>query len=99
MILSVRVTPRGGADRIDGWDEDAAGRRFLKVRVRAMPEDGQANAAVERVLADALYVPARSVRVIAGHTARLKRVEIDAPPGGRVARQVEEWMGHERTVD
>jgi len=33
--LSVRLTPKGGADRIAGWAEDAAGRRLLKARGRA----------------------------------------------------------------
>ena len=33
--LTVRLTPRGGADRIEGWDADAEGRAVLKARVRA----------------------------------------------------------------
>lgn len=91
----VRATPKGGDDRIDGADRDAAGRCFLKVRVRAVPEDGQANAAIARVLAEALELPVRAVQVVGGHKARLKRVEIDAPAEGRVARQVAAWMGQD----
>ncbi len=77
MPLAVRVTPRGGRDAIDGWGEDSAGRVFLKVRVRAAPLDGEANAAVEAVLAKAVGVPRSAVRVVRGHTARLKGVDID----------------------
>jgi uncharacterized protein len=40
--LTVRLTPRGGADRIDGWHADAEGRPVLKARVRPAPADGQA---------------------------------------------------------
>jgi hypothetical protein len=41
---AVRVQPGGSADRIEGRGADDAGRVFLKVRVRARPEDGAANA-------------------------------------------------------
>jgi len=75
--LTVRLTPRGGADRIDGWDEDAAGRRFLKARVRAAPEDGAANVALEVVIARALGRPKSAVRVVAGAGSRIKTLEID----------------------
>ena len=46
MRLSVRVTPRGGRDAVDGWTRDDAGRPVLKVRVAAAAADGKANAAV-----------------------------------------------------
>lgn len=72
----MRLTPRGGADRIDGWDTDAAGRRFLKIRVRAAPIEGEANAALEQLLARRLGLPKSAVRVARGATARLKKVEV-----------------------
>jgi uncharacterized protein (TIGR00251 family) len=75
--LAVRLTPRGGRDRIDGWARDGAGRAHLKVRVAAPAVDGQANAALVRLLAKALGRPAGSVRIAAGETARLKLIEID----------------------
>lgn len=74
--IAVRLTPRGGRDGIDGWSADAAGRAFLKVRVSAPPVEGEANEALERVLAKALKVSRSSVRVVSGTTARLKQVEI-----------------------
>ena len=76
FLLAVRLTPRGGADRIDGWETDAAGRRFLRARVRAVPEDGRANAALEALLAAELGLPKSAVRVVRGATARLKQVAI-----------------------
>jgi uncharacterized protein YggU (UPF0235/DUF167 family) len=75
--LTVRLTPRGGRDRIDGWGVDAAGSVYLKVRVAAAPVDGSANAALRRLVAKALARPASAVRIVAGDTARLKRLEID----------------------
>jgi uncharacterized protein YggU (UPF0235/DUF167 family) len=75
--LAVRLTPSGGADRIDGCTTDDAGRAYLKVRVRAPPEDGKANAALEALLAKALGVAKGKVKVARGATARLKAVEIE----------------------
>jgi uncharacterized protein (TIGR00251 family) len=75
--LAVRLTPRGGRDRIDGWARDGAGRAHLKIRVAAPAVDGQANAALIRLIAKALGRPAGSVRIAAGETMRLKHIEID----------------------
>ncbi len=75
--LAVRLTPRGGADRIDGWGEDAAGRPLLKARVSAPPAEGEANAALEKLLAKALGLPKSSVTVVAGQTARVKSLLIE----------------------
>lgn len=74
--LAVRLTPRGGADRIDGWGEDAQGRPLLKARVSAPPVEGEANAALEKLLAKALRLPRSAVAVVAGQSARIKAVAI-----------------------
>lgn len=72
LEVRVRVTPRGGRDAIDGVEALSDGRRVLKVRVRAVPEDGAANEGVRRLLAKALGRPASAVSLEAGATARLK---------------------------
>jgi len=46
------------------------------VRVAAAPEDGRANAAVVRLLAETVGVPARDVSILAGHASRDKTVEL-----------------------
>ena len=76
VLVDVRLTPRGGCDAIDGVERRADGRVVLKARVRAAPFDGQANAALCRLLADALNVAPRQVAVVAGATTRVKRIEI-----------------------
>ncbi len=75
LRLRVRLTPRGGRDRIEGWI-DADGERLLKVRVAAPPVDGAANAAVIALLAKALRLPKSSLTLVAGETARIKTVAI-----------------------
>ena len=76
IVVTVRLTPKGGRDAIDGIDTLADGSVVLKVRVRAVPSEGEANAALGRVLAKALAVPPRDVEIISGHTSRIKRVKI-----------------------
>lgn len=75
--LTVRVTPKGGRDAVDGWALDEAGRPILRVRVSAAASDGAANAAVVALIAKALKRPRSTVRIAAGETARVKRLEID----------------------
>jgi uncharacterized protein YggU (UPF0235/DUF167 family) len=78
--LRVRATPKSSKDEIEGPGEDASGQRFLKVRVRAAPERGKANAAIEALLALALDIPKSAVSVEKGETARTKTVRISAGP-------------------
>ncbi len=75
--LRIRVTPRGGADRIDAIQTDEAGHSVVRVRVRATPADGEANAAVIAVLAKALKLPKSRLGLVAGATARNKTIWIE----------------------
>jgi hypothetical protein len=74
------VTPRGGRDSIDGVEPLSDGRPVLKVRVRAVPEDGAANEGVRRLLAKALGLAASAVSLEAGATARLKTFLVAGEP-------------------
>ena len=69
--LTLRVSP--GATRPGIVGRHGAG---WKVRVAAAPEDGKANAAVVRLLAETVGVPARDVSILAGHASRDKTVEL-----------------------
>jgi len=71
MKIVVKVVPKSSRSRVVGWVGDA-----LKICVTAAPEQGRANEAVERLLADALGVSRGRVRVVAGHTTARKLVEI-----------------------
>jgi uncharacterized protein len=75
-LLSVRLTPKGGRDAIDGIEQMADGRSVLKARVRAAASDGEANDALVRLVATLLGVAPRQVSLVAGATARLKRLKI-----------------------
>ena len=64
---------------------DAGGRAVLAVRVRAAPVEGEANAALETLLAKTLGVRRSAVRVARGGQSRLKAVEIDGIGEAEVA--------------
>ena len=70
--LTVRVTTRAARDRIDGFDIDGV----LRLRVTAPPAEGEANAAVVKLLSRALGLPARDVVLVSGATARRKSFEV-----------------------
>ena len=71
MKLPLKIVPGSSRDSIVGWLGDD-----LKIKVRAKAEQGKANAAVEKVLAHALSLPRKNVRIVAGMTASRKTVEI-----------------------
>ena len=73
--LSLKVIPSSSRDDIAGWLGDT-----LKIRVTAPPERGKANAAVETLLAGALGIAKKSVRILSGRTSERKIVEISGLP-------------------
>jgi uncharacterized protein len=80
VTLAVRVSPKSARDGVDGLVETPEGPA-VKVRVRAVPADGDANAAVETVVAGWLGLPAGQVTVARGHQSRVKMLEIGGEPG------------------
>jgi uncharacterized protein (TIGR00251 family) len=80
ILLTVRVTPKGGDDRIDGVERMADDRAVLKVRVRAAPSDGEANAALTKLIARMAKVAPKAVTLASGATARIKRLQIQGDP-------------------
>lgn len=76
IILPVRLTPKSGRDAVESV-EDFGGEAVLKARVRAVPEDGRANAALEKLIAKWLGLAPSHVKVVQGGKSRLKQVAID----------------------
>ncbi|MGA2493711.1 MAG: DUF167 family protein [Roseiarcus sp.] len=85
VIVACRLTPKGGRDAIDGAATLADGTRVLLVRVRAVPEDGKANDALIRLIADKAGVPPSRARLVAGAKSRLKQVAVTGDPAALIA--------------
>lgn len=81
--IRVRLTPRAARDEIAGWQGD-----LLRVRVAASPVDGKANAALERLLAEALHLPKRAVRIVAGVQSREKTVLVEGLARAELRRRL-----------
>lgn len=92
LVVSVRLTPKGGRDAIDGIDTLADGMVVLKARVRAAPSEGEANAALTKLVAKALGVPGSRVAITGGATSRIKRVAI-AGDAAALAAALEKIVG------
>lgn len=69
--LDVKVSPKASRNAVTGWMGEV-----LKISVTAAPERGKANDAVEQLMADVLGLPRSAVTVVAGHSSKLKRVQI-----------------------
>jgi uncharacterized protein len=84
--LVVRLTPRASRDGIDGVVVGADGRPALQLRIAAPPVEGAANKALVAYLSAQLKLRKADIRIVAGETARLKRLELDGDPQALVAR-------------
>jgi uncharacterized protein (TIGR00251 family) len=91
ITVSVRLTPKAGADRIDGVAADTAGGSALKVRVTAAPESGKANAALIRLLAKRWKLPKSAMTITGGAKDRNKVVHI-AGDAAMLQRQLSQWF-------
>ena len=86
LLLFLRVTPKAGTDRIEGVEGRDDGTAVLRIRVRAIPDKGKANAAVIALVAKALEIPRSAVALVAGDMARLKTLRVDGEPDVLIAR-------------
>lgn len=71
-LILVKVVPGSRREEIVGWLGDR-----LKVKVAAPPEDGRANEALCRLIAETLGVGVRAVGVVSGHARPEKTVRIE----------------------
>ena len=78
--LSVHLTPKSSRDAVEGLAEQSDGKQVLKVRVRAVPEDGKANAALIETLAKALKLPRSAFSLEGGGKSRAKLIRIAGGP-------------------
>ena len=72
MIIQVKVIPNSKENKV--LEEEAG---VLKIRLTATPEKGEANKALIDVLSKHFGVSKKCIIILSGHTARLKRVQID----------------------
>lgn len=79
VIAHFRLTPKSSKDAVEAVIPTSDGPAF-QARVRAVPENGAANTALEVLVARWLDVPKRSVSLASGGKSRLKSLRIDGDP-------------------
>ena len=79
QLLKLRIQPRSCRDAVVGEREGA-----VLIRLKAAPLEGEANAALERFLADRLGVPRSRVRLVRGLSGRNKQVAVEGFSGGQL---------------
>jgi uncharacterized protein (TIGR00251 family) len=79
VVFSVVVVPRASRSRIVGLHAEA-----LKVTLAAPPVDGEANDELCAILAKALGVAKRSIRIVNGERSKTKTVHVQGVSVERV---------------
>jgi len=88
LRVRIRITPKSSRDAIEGLTTTPDGPA-IKARVRAVPENGAANKALQTVVAKWLSVPKGSTNVSAGAKSRTKLLTIVATEA-EIARIIEQ---------
>ncbi len=70
MQVRIRVIPRAKLNKIEAQSDGS-----LRVHTTATPADGDANAAVIKMLAHHFDVPKSSIKIVRGATSRDKIIE------------------------
>ena len=86
LRLSVRLTPNGGRDAIDGMETGSEGECYLKARVSVAPEKGKANKALIALIAKSIGIPKSALSLVSGETARKKILRIEGEPEDLIER-------------
>lgn len=72
MRIYIKVFPRAGKNEVEKISDAE-----LKIRVTAAPEQGRANEAVIKILAEYFGVPKSSINIVGGKSARTKIIDIN----------------------
>lgn len=74
--VPIHAIPKSPQNAVEGWEEDAAGKRWLRVRIVGAPEDGKANKALLKFLAKTWGVKPSALTIVSGQKSRYKLVRI-----------------------
>ena len=90
LQLRIRLTPKSHRDAIVGLVETADGQA-INATVRALPQDGAANKALQALIAKWLKLPKSSITLSVGAKSRTKILTIiaDKPDRARIIDQVD----------
>lgn len=71
QVITVKVVPKAGKSEVVGYEGEN-----LKVRLNAVPEKGEANKELIKVLAKHFNVAKSEVKILRGEHSRVKLIEV-----------------------
>lgn len=74
-LLSLYIQPGASRNEISGEHDER-----LKLKIRALPQDGEANKELLNFVAELLEIAKKKVHLIQGETSRQKLVLVELPP-------------------
>jgi uncharacterized protein (TIGR00251 family) len=66
------IIPNASNNSIEGWESER-----LRIRIRGVPEKGEVNKNLITFLAKELGIAKSKIKILSGHTSRLKRIELE----------------------
>ena len=72
MIIFIKVVPNSHKNSIEEFQDN-----IWKVRIQAPADKGKANEELIKFLSSLLGLPKNEIRILSGHSSRLKKIEID----------------------
>ncbi len=88
VTFAVKVVPRASKNLIAGIEDDT-----VKVRLKAPPVEGKANAALIKFFAETLGVSQAQIEIVRGETGRRKLVKVRGVTAAQVKRCFEDPAG------
>lgn len=73
-LLHIKVTPNSSHQKISGKFIDEKNQEWLKVNLRAVPEDGKANEELIKFLSKTFKISKSEIEILRGETSRMKVV-------------------------
>lgn len=74
--LRIKVIPRSQKNEIADIFKDEEGEKTIKIRIKAPPEKGKANAELIKFLSKTFNIKRDTISIISGKTDRLKLIKI-----------------------
>lgn len=71
-VITVKVIPKASKSEVVGFENET-----LKVRLKAVPEKGEANEELIRILSAYYDIPKSQITLVRGHKSRIKTLQLD----------------------
>lgn len=77
LTLRIYLVPGSSKNEVLGTVKDEHGKDYLKIKIRAIPEKGEANEAILKFLAKHFKIPFSTLTLQSGHKSRYKTILSD----------------------